>query len=270
MKPPVSYGSLFTGIGGLDLAVEQVFEAEPHWQCEVEPYCRKVLAKHWPGVVCHEDVRTAQPTFVDIICGGFPCQNVSSAGKGEGIEGPKSGLWREFVRIVRHLRPDIVIVENVTSGLKRWLPFVLGDLSELGFDARWETVSAAEVGAPHIRQRTFVLAYTLSGALRIQRRRDESRTREAEPRHTGSSVANANGEGESACPIDEAVAGVSRLAGHRWPPAPGEDWHGPFPAVRGGSDGIPHRLDRLRALGNAVVPQQAALALSRMLGLAEP
>lgn len=262
------YGSLFSGIGGLDLAVEAVFGAECAWQCEIDPFCRSVLAKHWPGVTCYEDVRTIEPGRTDLVCGGFPCQDVSSAGKGAGIEGPKSGLWREFERVIRVARPGVVIVENVTSGLRRWLATVLRDLATLGFDAVWETVWALEAGAPHRRARTFVLAYTDSELVREQCRRFQAGPSEAKSANIGETVADADGHSESASPVDAQASLLSRLAGHRWPPGPGcppEDWTGPKPGIRRIDDGATHRVDRLKALGNGVVPQQAVLALTRML-----
>ncbi len=223
------YGSLFTGIGGLDLAVEAVFGAKPAWQCEIDPFCRRVLERHWPGVERYEDITQARPPKgADLICGGFPCQDVSSAGKRAGITGKRSGLWREFARIVRDVGPRYVVVENVTSGLKAWLPYVLADLDGLGYDAEWETVRASDVGAPYQRARTFILA-------------------------------RANGHVESARPEHAEASNV--------PATRRNPWAGGVPesVVRRVDARIPDRMDRLRALGNAVVPEQAALALRRMM-----
>ena len=133
--------------------------------CEIEPYARRVLAKHWPGVPCYEDVRTltadrlrADGISVDVICGGFPCQDISTAGKGAGIGGERSGLWKEYARIVGELRPRFVIVENVSALLSRGLDVVLGDLAALGFDAEWHCIPASSVGAPHRRDRIWIVA----------------------------------------------------------------------------------------------------------------
>jgi len=156
----VRYGSLFSGIGGLDLALE-AFGHTPAWQAESDPYARAVLARHWPGVHCYEDVRQidAEAPPVDIVCGGFPCQDISNAGKRAGIGGERSGLWSEFARIIRVLRPRFVFVENVAALTVRGLDRVLGDLASLGFDAEWDVFRAADVGAPHLRARIFILSY---------------------------------------------------------------------------------------------------------------
>jgi site-specific DNA-cytosine methylase len=157
----VTYGSLFSGIGGLDLALE-AFGHTLIWQAESDPYARAVLAKHWPEIHCYRDVREIdeQAERPDIICGGFPCQDISNAGKRAGIGGTKSGLWSEFARIIRTLRPRFVFVENVAALTVRGLDRVLGDLASLGFDAEWDVLRAADVGAPHVRARIFILAYT--------------------------------------------------------------------------------------------------------------
>lgn len=159
------FGSLFSGIGGIDLGLERA-GMTCAWQVERDAYCSAVLAKHWPGVRRYEDVRTFPPALtafpdaddIDLIAGGFPCQDVSQAGKGEGIDGERSGLWREYARIVRVLRPRFVLVENVSRLTIRGLDRVLGDLAELGFDAEWTRLSAADLGAPHLRQRIFIVA----------------------------------------------------------------------------------------------------------------
>src|SRR5687767_562507 len=111
----MTFGSLFAGIGGFDLGFERA-GMRCEWQVEIDPYCRRVLAKHWPDVRRWDDVRTFPPDGdwgVDVICGGFPCQDISAAGKQAGIEGERSGLWGEYERIIRVLRPRIVVVENV-------------------------------------------------------------------------------------------------------------------------------------------------------------
>lgn len=161
----IRIGSLFTGIAGLDRGVEQALAqlgqaSRVEWQAEKDPYARAVLAKHYPTVRRYEDVRDvdAHAPPVDLICGGFPCQDLSLAGKREGITGARSGLWSEFERCIRVLRPSLVLVENVPE-LAAYLGHVLGPLAELGFDAEWGLFSAAEVGAPHRRERMFILAY---------------------------------------------------------------------------------------------------------------
>ena len=179
-------GSLFSGIGGLDLAVEEFFGAETAWHCEWDEEPSKVLAARWPGVPNYRDVRTVDWSAVepvDIMCGGFPCQDVSLAGRRAGMkEGTRSGLWSEFARAIDIVRPSVVVIENVRGLLSadagsnvepcpwcmgdgqdeyhlRALDAVVADLSDLGFDAEWTGLRAADVGAPHGRFRFFLLAY---------------------------------------------------------------------------------------------------------------
>lgn len=131
---PLTFGELFAGIGGFSLGLERAGMV-CRWQVEIDPYARAVLAKHWPEVPKHDDVRTFPPQgdyAVDVICGGFPCQDISVAGKGAGLAGARSGLWSEFARIIGHLRPSYVVVENVAALLARGMGTVLGDLSTLG------------------------------------------------------------------------------------------------------------------------------------------
>lgn len=164
----IRIGSLFTGIAGLDRGVELGLArlgqpARVEWQAEKDPYARAVLRKHYPTTPCFEDVRDvdADAPPIDLLEGGFPCQDLSLAGKRAGISGARSNLWLEFERGIRVLRPDLVFVENVPE-LAAYLGHVLGPLAELGFDAEWGLFSAAEVGAPHRRERMFILAYARS------------------------------------------------------------------------------------------------------------
>jgi DNA (cytosine-5)-methyltransferase 1 len=165
----MNVGSLFAGIGGFDLGFERA-GMRVSWQVEQDPYCRAVLARHFPDAARFDDVREVGAQNlppVDLICGGFPCQDLSSAGKGAGLNGARSGLWSEFARIVRELRPRYVVVENVPALLtgkgKRWdrapVGRVLGDLAEAGYDAEWACLSAREFGAPHLRKRVWIAAY---------------------------------------------------------------------------------------------------------------
>lgn len=159
---------LFSGIGGFSLGLERAgFKTVAF--CEIEPYCRAVLKKHWPDVPQYDDVRTltakrlaADGIRPDVICGGFPCQDISVAGKGAGIGGERSGLWKEYARLVGELRPRYVIVENVAALLGRGMGVVLGDLAEIGYDAEWHCISAADVGAKHLRERIWIVAYPAS------------------------------------------------------------------------------------------------------------
>jgi DNA (cytosine-5)-methyltransferase 1 len=163
----LTIGSLFSGIGGLDLGLERAGLGPVVFQVEQDPFCRAVLEKHWPNVDRSiTDVRAASASVlprVSILCGGFPCTDVSSAGKGAGLAGKHSGLWYEYLRIIGELAPPYVVVENVASGRKRWLCAVRSGLHELGYRTTALGVSAADVGAPHRRERIFVVAYADRG-----------------------------------------------------------------------------------------------------------
>lgn len=166
-------GSLFAGIGGFDLGFERA-GFETRWQVEIDPFCRKVLAKHFPNAERYEDVRTsgaANLGRVDVICGGFPCQDISQAGNRAGITGSRSGLWTDACRIISELRPRFALLENVGAllwpirrpSLTEAVPIgtVLGDLSEIGYDAEWDVISAADMGLPHLRERVWIIAYPM-------------------------------------------------------------------------------------------------------------
>jgi DNA (cytosine-5)-methyltransferase 1 len=157
----LTFGSLFAGIGGFDLGFERAgFQCK--WQVEIDTYATKILERHWPDVRRERDIRQCgrhNLDRVDCIIGGFPCQDISYAGKGAGLDGARSGLFFEAIRLVRELRPRAVVLENVAGLLTRGLDRVLGTLAEVGFDAEWHCIPAAAVGAPHIRDRVFVLAY---------------------------------------------------------------------------------------------------------------
>ena len=233
-------GSLFSGIGGLELGLERARVGRTIWQAESDPFCRSVLARHWPQAHRLEDVRDVSPRTVervDLICGGFPCQDVSVAGKGAGLDGERSGLWREFARVIDECGPAFVIVENVAHGRGRWLPRVLADLSALGYVPAPLTVSAGDVGAPHARARTFVIADTDGLAVRYLEQWGSPRRAQG-VRPAGQGVA-----------LDASAS--------RGPPIP-PAWITP-PDVDRMGDGLSPGLDRarLRALGNAVVPQVA-------------
>jgi DNA (cytosine-5)-methyltransferase 1 len=156
----LTVGSLFAGIGGFDLGLERTGGFTIRWQVEIDEYCRQVLAKHWPDVPRFGDIRTVLDVEpVDVLCGGFPCQDLSSAGRREGIDGENSVLWAEFARIIRLVRPRYIIVENVPALLKRGMGRVLADLAGYGYDAEWQCIPAAAFGAPHYRNRLFIIGY---------------------------------------------------------------------------------------------------------------
>ena len=163
----LTIGSLFSGIGGLDLGLHRAGLGDVLWQVERDPFCRRILAAQWPEATRHDDVRRvgeAELDPVDVICGGFPCQDISTAGAGAGIGGARSGLWTEYARIVRELRPRFVVIENVTALLVRGFGTVIGDLAALGYDAWWDCIPAASVGAPHRRDRLYVVAWRVDEA----------------------------------------------------------------------------------------------------------
>ena len=157
----LSIGSLFAGIGGLELGLERC-GMDVRGQVEIDPWARQVLAKHWPDVERHDDIKTwpkPDTERVDVICGGFPCQDISTAGKGAGLAGARSGLFYEAMRVVRDLEPRYVLLENVSALLGRGLDSVLSELASVGMDAIWHCVTAAHVGAPHRRDRIFIIGY---------------------------------------------------------------------------------------------------------------
>jgi DNA (cytosine-5)-methyltransferase 1 len=161
-----THGSLFSGIGGIDLGFEWA-GIDTLWQVEIDPYCRNLLEMRFPNAARYEDVNKVgshnlQP--VDIISGGFPCQDISYAGKGAGIDGSRSGLWSQLHRVIGELRPRFALIENVPALLKRGLDRVLSDLADIGYDAEWQVISAKDVGAPHLRKRVWIVAYTQHSA----------------------------------------------------------------------------------------------------------
>lgn len=303
----LAIGSLFSGIGGLDLGLECAlrdggFDVSTIWQCEQDAWCCGILARHWPDALRYDDVRnvSADAPRIDILCGGFPCQDVSVAGKGAGLAGARSGLWYEFARIARELRPRIVVVENVAALLSRGLDTVLGDLSEAGYDALWFDLRASDVGAPHQRERLFIVAWRRdvgdgagarreglagsdgAGAGRVSgvaadagthmadagggeggQRPDADvlrrRARDTEQTRVGDRAGVRDARGRVAeSDVGGAVDGLPRrvdITAHRWPAGPGEaQREGEAPRVTTERRQLGQRL---KALGNAVVPQQA-------------
>jgi DNA (cytosine-5)-methyltransferase 1 len=253
-------GSLFTGIGGIDLGLERAGMTIA-WQCEIDPYCRKVLAKHWPDVPCYEDVRSLPDDLeaVDLVCGGYPCQPFSLAGSRAGAADPRH-LWPDFARVLGLLRPRFALLENVPGHLSLGFGTVLGDLAELGYDAEWACIPAAAVGAPHLRWRLFVLAHTGGGRfeehpqLNGEALKGDERPCGRHARGCGDEVADAN---RPRRPHAQGRPAVTQCAGCRAPDSAG--WWDVEPDVGRVADGVPARVDRLRALGNAVVPQVAEL-----------
>ena len=273
----MTFGSLFAGIGGIDLGLERA-GMECQWQVEIDPYCRKVLAKHWPDTERFADVKAVGKHnlgSVDLIAGGFPCQDVSLAGKRTGIkEGTRSGLWFEFHRIICELRPRYVFVENVPGILVDGMGRVLGDLAASGYDAEWQVLSAADVGAPHLRKRVWIVAYpdrdefmesegSQGGRVQARpvgkNRKKVGRGRTFDSGQEGG-LADATGErmerrGSAAIEEPEVSLRPEILGRHR--PAQGAEIWSTEPGMGRMAHGVPRRVDRLKALGNAVVPQCA-------------
>jgi len=183
----MTVGSLFSGIGGLDLGLERAGHTV-RWQIEADPYCRRVLAQHWPDIPCHHDIKTVTAgdlTPVDLLCGGFPCQPVSHAGLQKGTTDDR-WLWPEFYRLIDVLRPRYVLLENVpgllTANGGSAFRGILADLATSGFDAEWDCLPAAAVGAPHLRYRIFLVAY-LHGTSGTAPHADRDGVREQRERH---------------------------------------------------------------------------------------
>jgi DNA (cytosine-5)-methyltransferase 1 len=313
---------LFSGIGGFSLGLERAGMTTVAF-CEIEPFCRQVLAKHWPGIPIYDDVRAltggrlrADGVVPDLICGGFPCQDISVAGRGAGLAGDRSGLWFEYLRVIEETRPRWVVIENVPALRTRGLDVVLGGLAALGYDAEWHCIPASAIGAPHRRDRVWLVAHSDRGQCKRQvieicagrnapsgcceavananspwqheqahggiesglgaaiGGRDVADALRAEPPHRhaeplwagpapvdverccgggrGADMANAGIEGLSA-PERQAVLGTGRWDEGRAASECG--WWSVEPDVGRVAHGVPRRVDRLRALGNAVVPQ---------------
>lgn len=249
----LTYGSLFSGIGGMDLGLDRA-GLQCRWQVEIDDYARRVLAKHWLDVPKHDDVKTFPPGDpkdwrVDVIAGGFPCQDISYAGKGAGLEGERSGLWHEFARVVRDLEPRYVIVENVAALLARGLDAVLGTLASLGYDAEWTCLPAEAFGAPQERDRTFLVAYPVEVAGRSRIFPDHF---DGVPRNTewSSTQTVRTGRGWKRW-LSEAVVALDGTIS-------ASDFCGM-------DDGLSEELDRIGAIGNAVVPQVAQYIGERLI-----
>jgi DNA (cytosine-5)-methyltransferase 1 len=257
---------LFSGIGGFSLGLERSGAFETVAFCEIEPFCRKVLKKHWPEVPQYGDIRGLSASQleldgirVDAICGGFPCQDISFAGKGAGLAGERSGLWFEFARLIGEIRPRYVIVENVSALLVRGLDVVLGTLAEIGYDAEWHCIPAYHVGAHHERDRVWIVAYpTARGS--IEAGKDSKRPKKRSG-GSGSILANAASSkarsakpGQCDCTSQEEWPFFVPSLGGRDSLVGAGDWN-TEPSVRRVADGVSANVDRVSALGNAVVPQ---------------
>ena len=255
---------LFSGIGGFSLGLERSGGFKTVAFCEVEPFCTKILNKHWPEVPVYGDVReltaerlAADGIGVDAICGGFPCQDISTAGKGAGIEGERSGLWSEYARLIGELRPRYVFVENVAALLGRGMDRVLGDLAAIGYDAEWHCIPASAVGAPHRRDRIWIMAYAESERPGKAWRHKPSRTSEwfTSSSKTLADAASVRQSGSWKPKQPQCAAPLINRQTIRVEHGRFSDFWSFEPDVGRVADGVPDWSHRLKALGNAVVPQ---------------
>ena len=274
---------LFSGIGGFSLGLQNA-GFKPSMFCETDKFCQAVLRKHWPHVPCHDDIRTLKikdDMNFDVVCGGFPCQDISSAGRREGIGGERSGLWKEFKRIIKEARPNYAIIENVANLRSQGLITVLQDISSIGYNAEWQIISAAQVGAPHLRERIWIVAYPNGTGRPEVTYRTHGDERKDEPHHNIfthgflQSLQLATADSAGKC-----------LEGTEWKEPPNKEYPGlgygcywketvaplcgvdvrlPFGMDRShNSRGLKatleyERKDRVKALGNSLVPQIAEL-----------
>jgi DNA (cytosine-5)-methyltransferase 1 len=261
----------FAGIGGFSLGLERA-GMETVAFCEIDPFCQQVLAKHWPNVPIYDDIRGLSRERlksdgiggIDVVTGGFPCQDLSFAGRQAGITGERSGLWSELCRVIGDIRPRYAIMENVTALISgdsgRWFGRVLGDLAEIGYDAEWHCIPASYLGAPHRRDRIWIVA----NPSRLQRHGGElyEKHSEGEVSEFGAgigadNVAHANSprlEGRSLAGNSSEVGPWVQQFIERCPDSDRPTWRSE-PDVGRVAHGVPDRAHRLKALGNAVVPQ---------------
>ncbi len=275
---------LFSGIGGFSLGLERTGGFETVAFCEIDPYCRKVLKKHWPEVPIYEDVRTLNyEGSVDVISGGFPCQDISNAGRGEGLEGEKSKLWFEFKRIIDEMGPSWAIIENVPSLRSKGLSTVLQNLSEIGYDAEWHCIPASYLGAPHRRDRIWIISYPNrqrceTGSNVSGRETGPNFNRRSErpimaysdiyaawglSQRENEALAMSGIRSENVCNStskgfpDRTKIPVGKPSSVKKSERPGSNkklWS-IEPRMGRVANGIPKRVDRLKGLGNAVIPQ---------------
>ena len=300
----LTVGSLFSGIGGIDLGLERTGHFRTIWFSEIDPYANRVLAKHWPNVPNLGNVKEIDFGRIerpDVLVGGYPCQPFSTAGKRQGEQDPRH-LWPECLRALRILRPRYALFENVRGHVSLGFPRVLADLASIGFNAEWQVIPAAAVGAPHKRDRLFIVAYPddarigtpasgmeRQGATGGEERHDAQhelgrrstemadadggRLQKRDTQKRGVSVVNSQGNGNGSPEMADAEGGYGRgkeshglqqggreTSELRKPSSVPRPEHGGWevePAVGRVANGVPARVDRLRALGNAVVPQVA-------------
>ena len=278
----------FAGIGGFSYAATKLVGGYRTTQfIEIDPFCQKILKKHFPFTPIHDDIRTftAIPGQYDVICGGFPCQSISVAGNRAGItEESRSGIFYELMRVIRMVRPRFVVLENVAAILNNGLDIVLGELSQAGYDAEWSVISASSLGACHRRSRWWCVAYTndygsptssISG-LDDQTNNDTSqRTNQVSESARSVESSDSRVIQSFTKPTDSNSKGLQRenfseMEREIWAKGSSRrlnpDWRSYVskPILRRGDDGLSYRVDRTKALGNSVVPQVAAIPLKRV------
>ena len=269
---------LFSGIGGFSLAAEWVWgdELEIVGFCEIEKYCQKVLQKNFTGVPIHEDITELDGNDfkdIDLITGGFPCQDISIAGKGEGITGKRSGLWFEMHRIIREVRPRYALIENVPMLTIRGGTRVISDLAEIGYDAEWTIIGADDVGAWHRRKRIWIVAYPeclgQSERSDIKRIDIERKTSNKSIKCYKTQPIAKNVPDTDSKRSQGLVKRSQESRGYEQPirfrsRARQRSWWNAEPDVGRVANGIPNRVDRLKGLGNAIVPQVAYEIMKRI------
>jgi len=270
-------GSIFSGIGGLEHGINGL---EPDslgqivYQVEADPFCRRVLAKHWPHVPRFDDVRTVGAHNLppaDLVVGGFPCTDLSAAGKQEGLHAPRSGLWWEMRRIIDETRPALVVVENVFHSWRSYLPELRRSLWAVGYSSVPIRVRASDVGALHRRSRLFVVAY-VDGEGQLQCRRPiGAEWRRAGDRGVRIAAHTHLARLEVCGQLARDPEPINGSAVERGDPGhpPWTNARPSLPVVVRGVHGLSGRLDRrgrvpdrparIRALGNSVVPPAAAV-----------
>ena len=292
---------LFSGIGGFSLGLQNTGGFETVAFCEIEPYCHRVLNKHWKDVPIYNDIKeltydTLQADGIepDVITGGFPCQDISVAGKQKGIIGERSSLWSEYARLIEDVRPKWAIIENVPTLRSKGLTLVLQNLSEIGYHAEWHCIPCSSIGGLHRRDRIWIIAYPLGNSNNsrsgtpqrrtngVRKEKDERREGQSQSRSSRSSstIPNSMCEGLEGSEFSSDNSGqdeqgsksshgsaskpsgtrrepeliVSRGQLERYTDYAKTQW-AIEPNVGRVAYGIPRRVDRLRGLGNAVLPQ---------------
>ena len=270
---------LFSGIGGFSYAAHHLVGGFETTQfVEINPYCQKVLRKNFPNVPIHDDITTFNATEgqFQVLTAGFPCQDVSIAGRQDGIgEGTRSGLFFEVIRLARQIRPKFILFENVRNLIShsdgKTFQQILKTLAQAGFDVEWAAVSAADMAnACHLRERLWFIAYPSS----VNKDRTESSIQAGRNTSVSSTdkkleATNTNSEGLQGLRAEHQLRESSEEETPCWSPQPhtlDPDWRRYLsqPTIRRGDDGFSNRMDRLKCLGNSIVPQAAAVPLARI------